>query len=183
MRIRYWSSDVCLSGLFGCRLYMGVQKFQDRTISGDLVRLLAKPMSFVGKDEIFDRDIVCLYLCNDILGFDGQHTWVVRALQHHQRLADIRSVKDRRNLAQILGVLVGIADFGEEQAAQVFPPSRRIGEQARPVGYAIDIQPRGKGVGTSSEDRRAGKGGVMTWTLQWWPNHIKKTRTIRTQKK
>src|SRR3546814_14416239 len=74
MRIRYWSSDVCSSDLFGCRLYMGVQKFQDRTISGDLVRLLAKPMSFVGKDEIFDRDVVCLYLCIDILGFDGQHT-------------------------------------------------------------------------------------------------------------
>src|SRR3546814_18430046 len=110
---------------------MGVQKFQDRTISGDLVRLLAKPMSFVGKDEIFDRDVVCLYLCNDILGFDGQHTWVVRALQHYQRLADISSVTDRRTLAQILGVLTGIADFGDAQEGQVISPTRRMEERRR----------------------------------------------------
>src|SRR3546814_5841956 len=77
--------------------------------------------------------------------------WSSDVCSYDLRLADIRSVKDRRNLAQILGVLVGIADFGEEQAAQVFPPTRRIGEQARPVGYAIDIHPSGKGVGTEGE--------------------------------
>src|SRR3546814_8264564 len=47
-----------------------------------------------------------------------------------------------------------ISDWSSDVcSSDLFPPTRRIGEQARPVGYAIDIHPRGKGVGTEGETR------------------------------
>src|SRR3546814_7584318 len=96
-------------------------------------------MPLVGKDDIVDRNAIRLDLRDDVLRFDRQHARIVRALQDKQRLLDPLGVKDRRNLAQIVGILFGVADLGEQQPAQILPPARCVGEQARPVRYAIDV--------------------------------------------
>src|SRR3546814_690598 len=85
--------------------HMLVEKIEDRAIGGDLVRLLAEPMPLVGKDDIVDRNAIRLDLRDDVLRFDRQHARIVRALQDKQRLLDPLGVKDRRNLAQIVGIL------------------------------------------------------------------------------
>ena len=77
---------VLLRGRFA--LEVQIEEFQNRPIAGALVLFLAEAMTFIVKDDVFDRCSVRLRRFDHFVRFDFENAWIVGALQDDQRAFD-----------------------------------------------------------------------------------------------
>ena len=80
-------------------------------------------------EDFFENGAIGLHIVgadggDEFVALDLQHAWIVRALDHEQRLPDVCGMEERRDAAVTFGVGRGIAHLVVERFAERGPPRR-----------------------------------------------------------
>ena len=115
------------------RLEPLIEEVQDRGVAAVLVLLLAEAVALVVEDDVLDRDAVRLHRLDDLVRLDLEDARVVRALEHQERLPDLRGVEQRRDPVQVLAVDRRVAELLVERLAERLPVGGDARQRAHPV--------------------------------------------------